>query len=304
MVNFPAAYLDSFLEHVARPDSNVVVMTYADLDFAGDVNYEDNYPVERALWQAKVASGEIDPTKVYLFLQHDVDSRPELTMRMLRVQERLGIRSTLMIFNKSINRSVLEQEKRIEFVDYDLEMDLLADLTSRGWGVGYHSNALERAGLDFDRAGDFFRQDVTELRQHFDIRFFCPHGGSRTPDGRSNVDYGMPEDMRDEVRWTLNRNTIKFDGVFSDGRWATRVEQQDKIDIRNFVAKWRPGRRYRMLIHPQYYGDPFEAPEAWTDVEWYAEVCRRGLAGEGFADWWPEVSTEVKRRREVPTTAG
>lgn len=283
---FPAPYIDSFYAAIAAPDSGVRVLTYADLDFDGDWDYEHNYPGERAAWERALAAGEIDPSKVYLMLQHDVDTAPELTHRMLRVQEGLGIRSTVMVFNRLVDRSRLKREGVVSLLDYELDHNLLSDLERRGWVVGYHANAYEQAAFDTDQAERIFAEDVAALRERHTIDFFCPHGGARDAEGKSNVHFGIPPAFRTSVRWTLNLHTPKFDGIFSDGGLAGRRDAPDRLDLRTFIAKWRPGKRYRMLIHPQYYGERYAPIEALQGQEWYREVHARGDVPNGYADWW------------------
>lgn len=286
MPAFPPAYADSFMRYLASPESGVSVITYADLDFDGDVEHEGDYPHERSVWEARIASGEIDPSRIYVVLQHDVDSWPLRTNRLLQVQSELGVRSTVMIFNRSVNKKVLEGEGRVEFVDYPIDRTLLAQLESRGWVVAYHSNALERGGFDDEVAAEMFRLDVDELGREFDIRFFCPHGGARSPQGRVNADFGMPEDMRGRVRWTLNRHSVQFDGAFSDGGLASRLHRSERLDLRRFVRSWQPGRRYRVLMHPQYYGEPFVPEPSWAEVPWYSRMTALAQSGDSLDGWW------------------
>ena len=71
------------------------------------------------------------------------------------------------------------------------------------------------------------------------LDFFCPHGGARDSEGRSNVHFGMPEEMRESVRWVLNRHSIKLNGVRSDGGFRNK-ERWDNLDLRDLFGHGSP----------------------------------------------------------------
>ena len=117
MSDFPAKYLDSFLAMLMDPANNIEVLTYSDLNFGGDDDYENYYPGERKIWEESLSSGERDPEKIYVFIQHDVDSAPERTNRLLEFQRKIGLRSNVMIFNRLVNRSLLQRNNELAFLD-------------------------------------------------------------------------------------------------------------------------------------------------------------------------------------------
>tara|TARA_B100000405_G_scaffold289378_1_gene238723 strand:+ start:1152 stop:2030 length:879 start_codon:yes stop_codon:yes gene_type:complete len=282
---FPANYLDSFMRMLVEPERNIEVITYSDLDFRDDFDYENSYRSEWGNWLESMKNGDRDPEKIYVILQHDVDDSPERTHRLLGVQEDLGVRSNVMIFNRPVNRGLLAKTGIVEYNDYPVDMDLFLRLQEKGWLFGYHSNSFEQAAFDFEKSGQFFIEDVEELRSKgLKIEFFCPHGGARDSEGRSNVHFGMPEEMRESVRWVLNRHSIKLNGVRSDGGFRNK-ERWDNLDLRDFVRSWKPGKRYRLNLHPQHYHDDFLPHEPFMESTWYRELVES--AESDFANWWP-----------------
>ena len=285
LAGFPANYIDSFMRMLAEPERNIEVITYSDLEFGNDFDYEGSYMGEWKTWRESISSGDRDPSKIYVILQHDVDDCPERTHRLLGVQEELGIRSNVMIFNRPVNRGMLAKTGVVEYVDYPIDTSLFLRLQEEGWLFAYHSNSFEQAGFDFDKAGQIFIDDVEALRSHgFKIEFFCPHGGARDSEGQSNVHFGMPEEMRKSVRWVLNRHSIKLNGVRSDGGFRNR-ENWDNLDLREFVRAWKPGKRYRLNLHPQHYDNDFHPHEPFMSSPWYRDLVE--AADSGYSNWWP-----------------
>lgn len=293
---FPLEYFTDFLRFLDANRDRVEVITYADLDWGDDWAYESNYPTEWSRWQASLRSGERDPSKVYVILQHDVDDTPERTKVVLEEEERLGLRSCVMIFNRRLDRRLLQQTGVPQEKEYLVDHAYLAELERAGWVIGYHSNAYERSGFDRDRAEEIFLRDVEELRSRYAIDFFCPHGGVRDRDGRSNAALEIPDDLRESLRWVLNRYTVKFNGVYSDGAINSPRRDASKRDLREFVKTWRAGRRYRILTHPQYYHTVFGHTKALAGVDWYEDMIT-GYRAETPRSAWSDV--ELRPRASV-----
>ena len=274
----PSRYLVDFLELLHERRDEIEVLTYADLPWGDDWDYENHYPVEFARWKRQMRSGQRDRRKIHVILQHDVDNEPQRTMALLREEQRLGLRSNVMIFNQRVNRRVLQKTGRMEYKRYEIDHEELRRMQAAGFVIGYHSNAYEQALFDREKASAIFERDVAELRRHFDIRFFCPHGGVRDAEGHSNAALDIPPSLRQSLRWVLNRHTARFDGSYSDGAMNSPKREADNRDLRRFVETWRPGKRYRILIHPQYYDKTCFRTRRLSGVPWYEEVlsCYEG----------------------------
>jgi hypothetical protein len=267
--HFPYGFALDFLLFLRRNRRLIRVITYADFDFAGDLDYENNYPHEFAQWKQRVRETPWMQESIFLLLQHDVDSLPDHSMRMLVDERRLGLKSNVMIFRSRINRHLLKTQNMVRETEYPLDFELLSGLARRGFVVGYHCNAYERAGFDAERAAAIFTDDVTALRQRFDIRFFSPHGGVRGPDGSSNNVLCPPQSLRSSLRWIHNRHTVRFHGQYSDGGINNPKRDITKLDLVSFVSTWQLGKRYRVLLHPQYYGERVAPAARLVGLEWY-----------------------------------
>ena len=256
----PLAYYEGFLDALMA-DERIRVITFADLAWTRLDRRDKHYPREWKRWQKRA-----DRDAIYVLLQHDVDAAPERTTAVLRLEAERGLRSNVMVFNRRHDRPRLAQEGALEFTPYDIDVPLLQELEREGFVVGYHCSAVEQALWDLERARAVFADDVRELRKHFDIRFFNPHGGVPGPAGVNNNSIDPP---RVGVRWVSNRFGARFNAAYSDGRLTAR--SLDELDLRAFVRTWKPGKRYRILTHPQYYGAT-EPLEQFRDVEWYAAL--------------------------------
>jgi hypothetical protein len=281
----PRGYLIDFLDLLDEFRDLVKVITYDDLPWGDDYAYQDMYPGELSRWKQSLASGERDPRKIYVVIQHDVDAAPARTADLLREEARRKLPSNTMVFNKRLRRQSLAKSGEVVIRDYRLDVDLLKRVQSEGFVIGYHSNAYERARFDRDLAEEIFVEDVRELRESYDIRYFCPHGGVRDVAGRSNSALDVPEALRHDLRWVLNRYGVRFDGNYSDGALRSPRRDATQRDLRDFVATWKPGRRYRMLLHPQYYGDDLVPAKRLVGVDWYEELLRAYDGRRRNASW-------------------
>lgn len=282
---FPFSYLEGFLSFLRRHRHTIELITYDDLALHTDADYTTHYAHEYKTWKARVASGELDPNKIYVLLQHDVDRDPDRTHAALLREEELQLPSNVMIFNRKIERSILRSEGRIEYTPYDIDYHQLQRLRDVGFVIGYHTNAVERALFDFDRAKDIFEEDIEQLSQHFPIRYFSPHGGVRDSEGRSNAHIYPPDRLMAHLRWVQNRFTVRFAATFSDGAIAGVNRDPAGRDLRRFVENWQPGNRYRVLLHPQYYDERFAESTMLSQAQWYVDLCARARQEPHYDPW-------------------
>ncbi|MCG8601798.1 MAG: hypothetical protein MI807_16780 [Verrucomicrobiales bacterium] len=289
----PLCYYTGFLELLREFDDIFEVKTFRDLKWGRDFNHEECYPSEWAKWNLTSS-----PRKITVVIQHDVDSRPERSWLAAREEEKLNIPSTFMIFNNRIGRKVYEKEGRMEYTGYFVDYDLLHKLTAKGWDVGYHTNAMDLALFDDDLAKRIFLRDVRELRESFDIRFFSPHGGLRSPTGRTNNCITPPDLEKLDLRWVHNRFAARFHGQWSDGGINSPKRDPGNRDLRLFVAGMEPGRRYRILTHPQYYDHEFDGNSGRIgEASWFRDV--ENLVNSGKSDEiWKDVRDNFSVMRE------
>jgi hypothetical protein len=266
---FPRRYLTDFFKFLKEHHADIEVLSYADLPWGEDSDYEHNYPIEYRNWLDQLASGKRDANKAYVVLQYDVDTRPERTMALLLESDHVAIPSNIMIFNRRIDRRRLMNTGELAFTDYALNIELLKRLEGQGFVVGYHSNAYEQSLFDVQRALDIFDADIKALARDFNIRHFSAHGGVPDAYGKNNCHLPLHTDWRTKLKWVNNGSTVRFDDRFTDGGHNSMTRDPSGRDLRAFVARFAPGKRYGILLHPQYYEQEPRPSPRYTGTEWY-----------------------------------
>jgi hypothetical protein len=284
---FPRSYLTELYRLLSERRDLFEVMTYADLDWVAGDDPARSYPLEHERWTASLKDGRRDPTKIHVLIQYDVDSVPERSMGLLRDPAHRGIRANIMIFNRRIDRRLLSRTGELAYTPYPLDEELLRQAESEGSVIGYHINAHEQAVFDMARAQEIVREDIQALRKRFSIRYVSAHGGAASPKGRNNHDIPYDAGLQQDVIWVHNGRSPRFHGSFSDGG-HNKSPDPAKRDLRDFVRNMRPGRRYRILLHPQYYDATARPSQRFSGTPWYDAVLSASAAGK--AGHWAETA--------------
>ena len=290
---FPLEYFVDFLRFLRQHNDIFEIITYDDFPWMQDYDYSQNYIKEWKNWKHQLKTGARNKQKIYVLLQHDVDSSPERTLAILQEEERLGIPSNIMIFNRRINRRHLQKTGELLYTEYELNYDYLRHLQDHSkFVIGYHCNAYERAMFDQEKALKVFEEDISNLRQNFNIKYFSPHGGPRGPEGLTNNSLPIPDSLKNSLRWVANSQTARFDKVYSDGGINSLKRNPAERDLRDFVKTWQRGKRYRVLTHPQYYHSPWGKSPRMTGTPWYDDVLAF-YASQQPGTVWDKVDLEA-----------
>lgn len=285
---FPISYYEGFLDFLYKNRSIIEIITYDDLDWGEDFDYRNNYPLEWKRWKDNLKNGVLDKNKIYVLLQHDVDANPERTDKILSLEDSFNCKSCNMLFNKRVKRRTLQSTGKLEFDEegYQINYPKWKEFENKGFIFCYHANSFEQSNFDYEKSLITFSNDVFHLRKMFSINYYSPHGGARSPSGESNNSLSIPVDLEKSIRWVANGHTVRFDGVYSDGGPNSKNRDPSKRDLKDFVATWELGRRYRVLTHPQYYFEPCGISERLNEAGWYREMqhCYNVLRGDYWAD--------------------
>jgi hypothetical protein len=291
---FPFGYYEDFLRFLKEKESLIKIITYDDLEWGDDYNFTGNYPDEWARWKSKLKCGEVDDSKIYVLIQHDVDVSPELTQNAIEAERKYDIRSNIMMFNRRVKRRHFQQTGELKFDSegYVIDFEKWKKYEDEGFVFCYHANSFEQSGFNANKALEIFNQDVIDLRENFDIAYFSPHGGARSTNGESNNSLTIPEALQGSIRWVANGQTARFDGVYSDGGPNSINRDPSKRDLKDFVATWEPGKRYRVITHPQYYCDPWGKSDRLNEACWYREMQESYSSGK--ASYWADAHMQKK----------
>ncbi len=274
----PFGYHTDFINYLADNPGLFKIITYKDLKWQYGDSADSFYPAEKRAWDMAMRSGELDDSKIYVLIQHDVDSQPQRTMDLVRHEALRGVASNVMVFNRRVDRRHFISTGEMNYTPYDLDFDLLKEVQQQGFVIGYHMNAYEQAKYDAALACQIFLEDVKALSHHVDIEYFSAHGGSPGPGQINNRDLDT-SNLVTSLTWVHNGKTPVFDLNYSDGGINSMKRDPAKRDLRDFVKLWSRGKRYRVLTHPQYYADPAGRSPRLTGTPWYEEVL--GLYAEG-----------------------
>lgn len=231
-----------------------------------------------------VIEGRVKNSSNAILLQFDIDAGPRA---MLRLAEPLS--------QRGIVANVMTHRRARHWYEYDVEdigIDDFKLLQDRGWVFGYHSNSLTNlVGFKSDgatstdliaQAAEDMRRDVSDLREHLDIRTVTHHGGNvlnnQVPlpddDALVCVDRPFSPDL-----WSAVSKS------FSDGSFTARP-----VPLKQFVADANPGEgMYFMRCHPfkygNYAGDHDVAPlsEAKSELPPAATLKDKIEAGESLS---------------------
>jgi hypothetical protein len=240
----PLGYMVGFFRLLARRPDLFNVCTYSNLPFGDDWDWRGNYPSEWATWQKAR-----DLSRITVILHHDVDDRPDLTLAMLREEEAAGLRSTILLHER---RVISAGPAGTAWGTYPVDDAAFLSYQDRGFEIGYHQNALEASGFDFNRGTETFRKDVASLRgRGFACHWTTAHGGFQGPAGEANNLLDIPPELERSLRWVANRHGIVTDRRFSDS--DAGMVAFGSLDAA--MCSWRPGERNSILVHPQYYPD-------------------------------------------------
>lgn len=292
----PFGYHADFIDLISDNPDIFQVITYKDLKWQDGDSADSFYPAEKHAWDKAIRTGELDDSKIYVLIQHDVDSQPQRTMSLLKYEAQKGVPTNVMIFNRRVNRRFYISSGKIEFTDYSLDFDLLRKLQQQGFVIAYHMNAFEQSGYNQNLAMEFFRADIDELRKNdFDIKFFSAHGGAPGPNNLNNRDINL-EGIEKELIWVHNGKTPIFDNNYSDGGLNSLSRDPARRDLRDFVKKWKPGKRYRVLTHPQYYHVTVKSSKRMSEASWYRDVLHAYDDPITANKVWAEVLGEIEKK--------
>jgi len=292
-VYFPLRYLTDMMRFISQNSDCLQVLTYQDLDVRDGHEHANNYHAEYLAWNARVAADPVANCKAHVLLQYDIDRSTDLMHALLASPEHDKVPANIMLFNERVDRWRLRSSGELCTTEYPLDEALLRRRQSEGFVIGYHTNAYELGGHDTDRALEIFDRDMTAMSEKYGTRFFSAHGGVPDAKGKNNNALPYHPDWIDRSIWVHNGVNLRFDGVFSDGGHNSPKRDPKNRDLRQFFETLQPGKRYRMLLHPQYYGDDYGVSRRFLGTPWYDDMIRTAQQ-QPERSLWENVKLNIK----------
>jgi hypothetical protein len=285
---FPLRFLTDMLDWLRAHDDRLEIITYDDLFFGNDWDAASGYPDEKKRF-LNYSEKLKRRNKAQVLIQHDVDSRPERSMAVIAEERAREVFSSTLIFNRRVDRRLLKTTGELAFTDYELDDALLRAASTDGFLIGYHCNAMEQALWDPTKARQILLDDLRDLSGRFPMRFFTAHGGVAGPDGLNNNQVDPTLALEAGYRWVHNGCTPFFTAQYSDGGLNSPKRDPKGRDLRDFISRWEPGGRYRILLHPQYYSEPYQQSARLGGTAWYDQLLDH-VEGDHSSSTWAKVS--------------
>lgn len=102
----------------------------------------------------------LHPNARGLILRHDVDAKPENSLRFARIQSEMGIVGTYYF----------------RMVPQSFDIQIIKEIEALGHEVGYHYETMDSCRGDVDKAYDEFRLNLETFRKLTEIKTISMHG--------------------------------------------------------------------------------------------------------------------------------
>jgi hypothetical protein len=99
-----------------------------------------------------------------VILRHDVDAKPERALMMADIEDEYGVNSTYYF----------------RAVSGVFDKKIICEIHGKGHEIGYHYEALDIAGGNFEKALKIFKYDLKKFNEICEIKTICMHGNSFT----------------------------------------------------------------------------------------------------------------------------
>ena len=271
---FPLTYLTDMFKFIGAHSDQLSVFTYDDMDLPDGRDHASGYQTEYQAWHKRIAADPSARKKAHLLFQYDIDARTERMHSLIDAPEHDSVPVNIMLFNERVDRYRLRTSGELGTTEYPLDEELLRRRQGEGFVIGYHTNAYELGGHNTERALEVFDRDMTAMSRAYGTRFFSAHGGVPDAQGKNNNTLPYHPDWIDRSVWVHNGINLRFDGVFSDGGHNSPKRDPQNRDLRQFFETLQPDKRYRILLHPQYYGTDYGVSKRFIGTPWYDDMIR------------------------------
>lgn len=219
------------------------------------------------------------PQGKYIIFRHDVDDKPERSLVMAQLENKLGIRSTYYF-------RIVPQSNQLEIIKQIAEL---------GHEIGYHYEDLNMANGNINRAFESYEKNLAYFRQFYSIKTISMHGSPREKfDNRhlwKHYDYHQFDVVGEPYFDFLNRNDVVYltdTGRMWDGdKYNIRDKAINQISdsIQNQIPKIHSTFDLISWILSDMWQSPLMIsthPQRWTDnsMAWCRERIFQALKNQ------------------------
>ena len=244
-------------------------------DYICSTNQHVGLLADKPITQSQPATRNSQPI---LVLRHDVDLKPQNSLRFAQIQNQLGIRGTYYF-------RIVPQSYQLHIVD---------QIVSLGHEIGYHYEDIDlvpnKSKLSEKQIAEMaivlFEKHLAQLRQHYPVSTICMHGSPMSKFDNKLVwkyysysDYGIMAEPYFDVdynkvfyitdtgrRWDGGSVSIR-DKVQSTASWPTFRHTRQIIDA---VSKGKFPHQAILNFHPQRWSNspvPWAKELVWQSVK-------------------------------------
>ena len=204
-----------------------------------------------------------------IIIRHDVDRKPERALKMAKIENDLGVKSTYYFRMK---KDVFEPE-------------IIKEIVNMGHEIGYHYEVLDKANGDLEKAIRIFEEELNDFRRICDVNTICMHGNPLSK--WVNKDIWKKYEFKDfgiigEPYLSIDYKNVLY--LTDTGRkWNSRFSVKDVVDVNSqrnekikstddVIRLINEGHVDQMCIlaHPERWSDSFGAwlkELAWQNVK-------------------------------------
>ena len=215
------------------------------------------------------------PKNKFVILRHDVDERSKNTLKIAKIENKYGLKSTFYF--------------RIKTFDYKL----MKKIKKLGHEIGYHYECLDEAKGNYNEAIKIFEKNLQKFK-NFDVKTICMHGNVLTK--WNNRDLWKKYNFRKfgvigEAYLSINFSELEY---FSD---TGRTWHHSKYNIKDIPGNYNPNVNIKttdelielvkeekinlyILVHPDKWNDNIFA--------WLKELIFQNIKNVGklFLKWF------------------
>ncbi|MBR7154006.1 MAG: hypothetical protein IKD12_01695 [Paludibacteraceae bacterium] len=108
--------------------------------------------------------------KRFVILRHDVDARPQNSLKTAQIEHALGAKATYYFRKPTSGSSLKGRERGMT------EPEIIRAIAKLGHEIGYHYEDMSLCGGDVNQAWSHFQTWLEYFRQYYAVETICMHG--------------------------------------------------------------------------------------------------------------------------------
>lgn len=210
-------------------------------------------------------------------IRHDVDLRPEYSLRIAQVEAEIGMKATY--YFRSMH--------------FESHAEVIKAIVALGHEAGYHYESLTTCNGDTDAAYDDFCRNLETLRKLVPVRTACAHGSPRSPWNSQDI-WNQHDIHNSGIEYEPMMDTDFSETLYltdTGRRWdGYKVSVRDKVP--RYQEQWeKEGLVFHStkdiihalhdLQHPIHHKSILinTHPQRWMPfgTQWLAEACLQNI---------------------------